>query len=286
MSRRRATTDPGGVNILRPHPSARGAVTRRRRTSPATAIIAVFFCAAVAAAGAILCVPAAVAQTTVSFTNGGSPVLVGDASDDGSGGPRPGLGNPYPSHITVSGLTAGTVTGLTVRLNGLYHSSLSDLNFLFVAPGGGAVRLLFGGGDPVNGTNVPQSAALNLAFRDDAAVLFPTGSGVSVTSGTYRPTFAPERAAERLPGVTGPYGDSLLDTVSGGADPNGAWRLHITDTVTGDAGGLAGGWSLQFVTGTSAAIPEPGALSLVGAGASAAAAAVVIARRRRRAAGR
>lgn len=207
------------------------------------------------------------AQSVLTFANNAA-LSVADATTDPDGGLVFGLGGPYPSAVTVSGVTPGAVTGVSARLKGVYHSALADLDFLLVAPNGSSVALLFGGGDPVNGTNVPVSSALDLTFRDDAASFFPTGPGFSVTSGTYRPTVSPDRANDALPAPApaGPYGTSLLAAATGAANPNGVWRLFVVDTVEGDVGGLANGWELSFQIGGGAVVPEPGTLGLLAVG--------------------
>src|SRR6476620_4296246 len=86
------------------------------------------------------------AQTT--FTNATAiPIADGDSSLG------PGVGNPYPSTIAVSGLS-GTVTDVNVRINGLTHTFPDDVGFLLVAPNGARMVIQTdagGGGVVANG---------------------------------------------------------------------------------------------------------------------------------------
>src|SRR6185503_15011379 len=57
-------------------------------------------------------------------------------------------GTPYPSTITVSGIT-GTVTKVTVTLSNMSHTFPDDVDVLLVGPGNKKVMLMSdAGGDP------------------------------------------------------------------------------------------------------------------------------------------
>ena len=89
-----------------------------------------------------------------------------------------GAAAPYPSNVTVSGL-GGTVTKVTVKLNGLAHSWPADVEVLLVGPAGQNAILMsdVGGGNPITGVTLTL---------DDAAAAFLPGS--ALTTGTFRPT--------------------------------------------------------------------------------------------------
>ena len=57
--------------------------------------------------------------------------------------PTRGLANPYPSAITVSGITA-PVTNFTLSLNGFSHRSTDDVGAVVVSPTGTIVKLFSG----------------------------------------------------------------------------------------------------------------------------------------------
>ena len=63
--------------------------------------------------------------------------------------PTSGAATPYPSNIVVSGLT-GTISKVTVNLNGLSHTFPEDVGMLLVGPGGQKFVILDGviGGAP------------------------------------------------------------------------------------------------------------------------------------------
>lgn len=173
----------------------------------------------------------------------------------------------YPAPLTVSGVGT-TLTGLSVTFLDLSHAYPDDIDVLLVGPGGTQNVLLMsdtGGLTPVSG--------LTLTFSDAGSALPDT---TVLSSGTFRPTnydapgtvdsFAPPAPLE------GPYGSTL--SLFNGINPNGTWNLYVLDDTQGNAGTMAGGWSL-----TVSAVPEPSSLVL---GAVALAAAGVVAARRRR----
>ena len=89
---------------------------------------------------------------------------------------------PYPSTITVSGLT-GRVSKATVTLNGLSHTYPHDVNVLLVSPAGIQTVLM---------SHVSDQAADNLdvTLDDWATASLPVAGGL--TSISYRPAaYAP-----------------------------------------------------------------------------------------------
>jgi subtilisin-like proprotein convertase family protein len=153
---------------------------------------------------------------------------------------------PYPSSITVSGLT-GTVSTVTILLNGLSHGSPSDIEMLLVSPAGNKFVFFSDAG------GVNQVSGLNIAFADSAESLVPSSS---LTSGTFKPTdyggsnlFASPAPAVDITGdLAAPYGTVTFSSRFHGADPNGVWSLYIVDDVSGASGTLAGGWTLTITT--------------------------------------
>ena len=95
-----------------------------------------------------------------------------------SGPGTSGAASPYPSNVTVSGL-GGTVTKVTVKLNGLAHTFPSDIDILLVGPAGQNAIIM---SDVGNGSAV-TGVTLTL---DDSAV--PSMPITTLTTGTYRPT--------------------------------------------------------------------------------------------------
>jgi len=145
--------------------------------------------------------------------------------------------SPSPSNLTVSGLV-GRVQNITAQLNGLSHAYIDDVGALLRGPDQLKLRLFCGGTDSV-------TAAANITFDDNAALLFP-GYGVTVTS-AYRPwdfygssrTFTGDTAAETA------YTLSEFR----GVPANGTWKLFVQDFVAVDGGSLSS-WGLNFTTVT------------------------------------
>ena len=86
----------------------------------------------------------------------------------------------YPSNIVVSGL-ADTITGVSVRLQGLTHAAMSDLDVLLVGPNGQACVLM----SDIGGSGSPVTNA-TYGFTHSAPAAIP--AGFVPIAGTYRPT--------------------------------------------------------------------------------------------------
>ncbi|HWW00694.1 MAG TPA: proprotein convertase P-domain-containing protein [Candidatus Acidoferrum sp.] len=152
--------------------------------------------------------------------------------------PDQGPASPYPSAISVSGLT-GFVSKATVTLSGLTHGFASDVNVLLVSPGGSHNVLLMSHASGNHGlTN------LTLTFDDAAAAGLPA-NGILAT-GTYLPSQYGATPPFIRPAPAAPFGSTL--GALNGAGPNGAWSLFVLDDSAGDSGIIARGWSLTLTT--------------------------------------
>lgn len=161
--------------------------------------------------------------------------------------PNSGAASPYPSAITVSGLPTST-TKVTLTLNNYSHTFPDDVDMMLVAPSG--TRFVFN--SDVCG-NAPI-ANLNLTFDDAAATLIPDAG--TCTSTTYRPSNVGTADPFPAPASTSvaaenaaPAGTATLASRFNGSNPNGTWSLFVVDDTTGDAGTIAGGWSLTITAG-------------------------------------
>ncbi len=213
--------------------------------------------AAVLAIAAAL--PFASPASAVSFANSTSIVVPLPQGSSES------AGEPYPSTITVSGLT-GTVTDVNVTLCGLSATFPSDIDLVLKAPNGTTALIM----SDVGGTgeepeldphgDVPVNG-LTVTIDDAAATPLPADD--PLTSGTFRPwdddadefdappgadadTFLPPpfpmpqpNPADRL-GVFRPSSgvwffrsDSNNVELSAfdGVEPNGTWSLFVSDDV-------------------------------------------------------
>ena len=161
---------------------------------------------------------------TFSNTN---PITIQDAT----------ASNPYPSTINVSGLN-GNLASLKVTLTNLSHTWPDDIDALLVGPTGAKIILMsdVGGSDDLNN--------ITLTFDPLATAALPD-SGL-ITSGTYLPTDFAIGDLFNSPAPIGPYGTDF--SVFNNTNPNGVWSLYIMDDTGGDAGDIAGGWSLTIGT--------------------------------------
>jgi streptogramin lyase len=159
--------------------------------------------------------------------------------------PTAGSATPYPATIGVTGLV-GTVTEVSVRLNGTFQALGSDLEALLVGPQQQNVLLVNGlGGFP----SVAHPRGEVLTFDDDG-VTAPT-----FVTGIFKPfagfgstTFAP-------PAPGAPYATAL--SAFDGTSPNGDWKLFVNNE-SGGGGGFITGWSLDVQTTGPPPVPVPG----------------------------
>ena len=142
---------------------------------------------------------------------------------------------PYPSSLVVSGAEQ-KVTDVNVSLNGLSHTSPSDIDMLLVGPGGQQATLLSDAGADADINNA------NLVLDDAAASQVPT----PIVAGTFQPTNFGSVDAFPAPAPAAAGSSSLA--VFNGTNPNGTWKLYVVDDTQGDIGVLTAGWSLQIST--------------------------------------
>jgi subtilisin-like proprotein convertase family protein len=199
-----------------------------------------FFAPVLAATSVWLAVPALAGADAFSFQNTGT-ITINDSSCIFGEAPSPVAATPYPSSISVSGLT-GTITDVNVTLTGLTHTSSTDVGVLLVGPGGQKTLLM----QDVGGTGV---SGVNLTFDDAAAAFLPE---IQIVSGTFKPTVGPADSCTPpsfpAPAPPGPYGSPSL-SVFNGTNPNGTWSLYVIDDLAADTGSIAGGWSLVITAG-------------------------------------
>ena len=142
--------------------------------------------------------------------------------------------SPYPSAITVTGLT-GIVLKATVTLSNLSHTWPSDIDVLLAGPQSRTALLMSDAGQGA-------VAAQTLLFDDAAAVLLPQAG--ALVSGAYRPAAYGGSEVFATPAPAGPYGSTLASFT--GANPNGTWSLFVRDEVYKDSGVIANGWKLSL----------------------------------------
>ena len=172
--------------------------------------------------------------TAVDYTNP-APIAIPDVT--------PAI--PYPSDIEVSGVV-GTITKVTVTINGLSHTDPGDLDFLLVGPGGQNAIIWSDAGGLRDASNV------TVTLDDDSPNPLPADG--PVVSGTYQPAnynFPPPDTWPSPAPV--PLGGSAL-SIFNGTDPNGTWSLYLVDDSFADCGAIFSGWTLSI---TSNCTPTP-----------------------------
>jgi hypothetical protein len=156
-----------------------------------------------------------------------------------------GSANPYPSNITVSGLT-GAITDVNVTLHNINMPFPDSLDILLVSPTGRRLILMSDAGGIAGATGV------TLTLDDAAAGNIPDGG--PLVTGSFRPTdFG---TGDTFPGQLPPYPDpapaglATLASAFNGAEPNGVWSLYVVDDGTlGGGGNIMSGWSLDITAG-------------------------------------
>ncbi|MBL7915561.1 MAG: proprotein convertase P-domain-containing protein [Bacteroidia bacterium] len=168
------------------------------------------------------------AQTT--FTNSSSISMSSSLASNGS---------PYPSNITVSGMT-GVISNVTVTLTNVSHTNPDDIDVVVQSPTGVNVVLMSdvgGTGDITNRTYTLSMAAAN--FLSD---------GSSNAAGTYKPTNIGASDDWPSPGPgTLSQGTPTLANFNG-ASANGVWKLFVRDDALFGTGSINGGWSVTITS--------------------------------------
>ncbi len=159
-----------------------------------------------------------------------------------------GIADPYPATIEADGLQ-GTVTKVTVRLNGVHHGFARDIQAQLVGPQGQSAMLMANPTDRL-GDSARQPDVLDgdvLTFSDGAPA-----PGRRPTTGVFAPSDSGFTLAFVPPAPLTAPPASLA--VFNGTNPNGAWKLFLVDdaeypgTTRLNAGVIAGGWSLDIQT--------------------------------------
>jgi photosystem II stability/assembly factor-like uncharacterized protein/subtilisin-like proprotein convertase family protein len=157
-----------------------------------------------------------------------------------------GAADPYPSNVTVTGLT-GTLRSVSLKLNGIRHDTAPEIDMLLVSPTGQRFIVM---SDVGSGLSLRTAVDLNLT--DFALAPLPLTS-VEYASGDYRPTNAGPGDGFPAPAPTGPHenpapaGLATFASVFAGFDPNGTWSLYVYDDFVGGRGQI-NNWCLTVAT--------------------------------------
>jgi subtilisin-like proprotein convertase family protein len=191
-----------------------------------------------------------------------------------------GTANPYPSQISVSGVT-GNVGTVSITLRNITHSAADDIDVLLVGPGGQKfVVVSDSGGGITAGTELSN---VTVTFTDAAALSAPDSTPWSApnTSVSLKPAdYNDGTDVFPSPAPTGPYGtpapagSATFGSVFAGTPAAGLWKLYIADDVLGDSGTVGDGWCLNLTvpvdavndsytttSGTPLTVTAPGVLA-------------------------
>jgi hypothetical protein len=187
-------------------------------------------CALAGALALLAALPAAGRAQTASFTNETDIVIPGTYI---------GPANPYPSSVSVSGLS-GPVAKASVLLSDVNPGGVIDaLDLALVGPTGVKVMLW----SDACGNNPFDDQAF---VFDDSAAVFLSNLG-PCAAGTYLPSNYEDPALDNLSaggaGPSPPYTNSL--SAFNGTSPNGSWGLFAYSDSDNDFIRI-GGWTLTL----------------------------------------
>lgn len=184
--------------------------------------------------------PTATAQVCPPAFSNPAPIAINDNA----------AGAPYPSNVTVSGLS-GTVTSVKVDLLDLTHTFPDDVDIMLVGPEGQNTLLM---SDVGLGFDIVRT---NLTFDDAVPVAMPDDTQIS--GGTFGPTNY-DLTTDVFPAPAPTPGGPVAMGVFIGTNPNGVWSLYVRDDLGVDTGVIGAGWRLHITTsdcGTPTGTPTP-----------------------------
>ena len=145
---------------------------------------------------------------------------------------NPTVGSPYPSTIAVAGMV-GTVTSVSVTLNGFTAPRPSNLDFLLVGPGGQNLLILSDAG-----ANLTAVGPITFTLADSGAANVPINPGNPANATTYKPTdYDVTDPAFPAPAPAGPYNRPVTTGTA-----NTATFASVFNGLSGAA--VNGNWSL------------------------------------------
>ena len=173
----------------------------------------------------------------VTFT-GGAVIIVDNAQ-------------AAPSFINVSGYT-GSITKVTVTLNGFTHTFTDDVAALVTGPNQNTQNTLLFDGPGLDGGAGTSVTNLTLTFDDAAVPAVTLPQNANFGSGTYLPGLNQYNDAFTAPAPAAPYNTNFSSF--NGASPDGDYTLYLRDYVSGDSGSISS-WSIIIFGITP--VPEP-----------------------------
>jgi len=169
-------------------------------------------------------------------------------------GGAPAQATPYPSPITVSGLS-GTVTDVNVTLTSMNNDFQGDLEVFLVGPGASPPSMVL-----LSDAGTGALSNTTLTLDDAAGAFLPQGGSWPPSPVTAKPTDylelvgagAPADTYPSAPASLGkptPTGSATMASTFNGIAPNGVWNLYVlNDVCDAPAESINGGWSLDITT--------------------------------------
>jgi subtilisin-like proprotein convertase family protein len=164
---------------------------------------------------------------TKRFSNNGQ-IVINDAT----------TATPYASEITVSGFKKGKIKDVNVQLNGFGHTFSDDAEVLLVSPKGQNAIIM----SDVGGNNTVSN--LTIRLDDESPGQLPDTT--APVSGTFQPVNYALSGADTFPAPAPLASGGSALSVFDGKNPNGQWKLFVTDDIGGGTGQITGGWSVQI----------------------------------------
>ncbi|MDQ6796924.1 MAG: Ig-like domain repeat protein [Actinomycetota bacterium] len=208
--------------------------------------------AAVVACAVLISVSAAPAAAT-AFSNAAAITTTLPAC-----GGAPAQATPYPSPITVSGLT-GTVSDVNVTLRGIGNDWGGDLEIFLVGPGAAQPAIVL-----MSDAGAATVSNATVTFDDSAGSALPQNSfppsPATAKPADYQELTGPGAPADTYPGAPAglakpaPTGSATLASTFNGIAPNGTWNLYVlNDACDAPAETLSSGWTIDITTAAGAA---------------------------------
>jgi subtilisin-like proprotein convertase family protein len=152
--------------------------------------------------------------------------------------------SPMDSPVVIT-VPSGASQIVRVKLNGLYHTFIGDVQMVLEAPSGLKYNIVCRPGSTGGGVGDGSDYSGDYSIYESiGATLFGAGAGLTVPPGDYKQEFGAWNS--------GDFG--ILNTLLGSIPvANGTWILHIYDWYAGDIGSLTS-WELCFNAPTGPAV--------------------------------
>jgi hypothetical protein len=165
---------------------------------------------------------------TRTFSNPGRITIPAEGSAEGPA-------DPYPATVQVGGFKKGKIKDVNLVLRGLSHPSPNQVDVLLVAPNDRDAMVM----SDVGG--ITAATAVTLTLDDEAASPLPA----VLETGAFQPVNEEGLGNDFFDAELGVSGDVALSVFDGG-NPNGTWRLFVSDDADPIDGVFVDGFTLEI----------------------------------------